>query len=165
LNYSHYALFALVIIGISLILKRRETLSKSEEQIKEDDLPDMNEVFLNHAGGRTVIDLVKVFNPSDLMILRSIFASEGIDSYVKSNYFGDLYGSAKESIFSTTVISIFEDKLDDARGIVQQYIQNLQKDKTDADPSVSEHVQTAATVLTGIPTPAADLKYLPELLQ
>lgn len=154
MNYSHYALLALVIFVIAIILKKREVSSKSDDQNKEDDLQDMNEVFLNHAGGRKVLDLVKVFNPSDLMILRSIFASEGIDSYVKSNYFGDLYGSAKESIFSTTVISIFEDKLDDARVIVQDYIRNLQKDTNDTDSSVAEDVQTTE----------ADLKYLPEIL-
>ena len=164
MNYSHYALIAIIIIVMAIVLKRRETPSKREDQNKEDDLPDLNEVFLNHSGGRTVVDLLKVFNPSDLMILRSIFAAEGIDSYVKSNYFGDLYGSAKESIFSTTVISIFEDKVDDAKVIVQQYIQNLQKDRIDADPSIKDHVQAAATVLTGVPTAAADLKYLPELL-
>lgn len=162
MNFYHYALLALVVFGISFVLKKRESSSRSEHT--EDEMPDLNEVFLNHAGGRTVVDLVKVFNPSDLMILRSIFASEGIDSYVKSNYFGDLYGSAKESIFSTTVISIFEDKVDDARGIVQNYVQNLMKDQTSGESSTAEEVKAAVSTQNDIPSSEYDLKYQPELL-
>lgn len=162
MNYSHYALLVLVVLIIAVVLKKKDTSSGSPKNTDQEDLPDMNEVFLNHAQGRAVVDIVKVFNPSDLMILRSIFAAEGIDSYVKSNYFGDLYGSAKESIFSTTVISIFEDKAEDAKVIVKEYIKNLLKESTRNENQIPPSVQAAASAALGLP--GADLKYIPELL-
>ncbi len=160
MNNILIALLALVILAVIYFLGKHS--SSGENPGSEEDLKDMNERFLDRSRGRTVIDLVKVFNPSDEMILRSILAAEGVESYVKSNHFGDLYGSAKESIFSTVVISIFEDKTDEGKKIVQGYIRNLLKDKVDGEESFQAPLQNAASAMVGLP--ASDLKYIPELL-
>ncbi len=154
------ALLALVIIGIILFLNKHSS-SKSDSGTEE-ELTDLNERFLSRSRGRSVVDLVKVFNPSDEMILRSILAAEGVDSYVKSNHFGDLYGSSKESIFSTVVISIFEYKVEEGKRIVQGYIRNLLKNESAPEADLTTQVQSAASAMVGLP--AADLKYIPELL-
>ena len=158
MDYLYIILLSLLILVILLFLMKRSTIKGAGDQ--EEDFPDMNEIFLSHAKGRSVVDLVKVFNPSDEMILRSILTSENIDSYVKANHFGDLLGCSQESIFSTSVISIFEDTVGQATIIVQNYISNLYKDQSSAEDGDSTKVHP---IVSGM-MPLSEIKYIPELL-
>jgi hypothetical protein len=152
-------ILGLLILGILLFLMKRSAKVHEEGKDEETNLADLNETFLKDVEGRTVIDLVKVFNPSDEMILRSILASENIDSYVKSNHFGDLLGCSQESIFSTAVISVFEDSSGQAKTIVQDYIHNLYKDQR-----LDEEEQLHQNPPGKDDESGSDIKYIPELL-
>ncbi|MDC7239006.1 MAG: hypothetical protein PQJ50_01470, partial [Spirochaetales bacterium] len=60
MNNILIALLALVIIGIILFLNKHSS-SKSDSGTEE-ELTDLNERFLSRSRGRSVVDLVKVFN-------------------------------------------------------------------------------------------------------
>jgi len=155
--YPLALLLTSVIFGIVFFLRKTESSHSEDGNIKEDKFPDLNKLFLDHAAHRKVVKLVKTFNPSDQMILRSLLAADGLDSYVKSNLFGDLYGISRDSIFSTTVIEVFEDSVTRAKIIVQDYILNLQNEKKIGTGENRDHPQFSEI-------PGSDLKYIPELL-
>ncbi|MDC7233643.1 MAG: hypothetical protein PQJ58_10450 [Spirochaetales bacterium] len=164
MNYYHLILLIFVCLVIVVLLRKRNSSAESDAAGEKDEMADLNEVFLSHAGDREIVDLVKVFNPSDLMILRSMLAAEAIDSYVKSNYFGELLGSAKESIFSTSVISVFKDSTEDAVSVVENYISNLIKNKSSEEQKAILEKRDHVSLNESVGLPAADLKYIPELL-
>ena len=84
--------------------------------------------FLDQAEGRRVIELAKVYNHQDKMILRSVLDARGIPTYVKSNTFGELYPTFDLNNFATSVISIFETDREEAVQVVKDYLDSLNSD-------------------------------------
>ena len=165
MNWIHITLASAFAVLAALVLRRiREPeRRKPKEENPFEDLPDMNESFLEHAGGREAVDLVRVFNPQDRMVLRSILFDEGIESYVKSNIFGELYPTYDIHNFATSVISVYREDGEKAKEITQSYILTLDKKNYSGEKNPSEAARAAAgAILLGVPPKLS--KFVPELL-
>jgi len=168
MNYSTLLLLATGIILFALFMNRKEEKEDNEkegiipEEKERDELPDLNDKFLENAKGRDVIDLVKVYNPQDSIVLRSILDSEGIETYVKSNHFGDLYPTYDLHNFATSVISIYKENSAAAKQIVEDYLLTLKKESYNRDSNLLENTLKTGSALAGIPPELS--KFIPELL-
>ncbi len=129
MNYLNLIIILLVLLLLALVLHRMQTSGrKTQKELSEDpgdSLQDLNEKFLAQAEGRQVIELVKVYNHQDKMILRSILDARGIPTYVKSNNFGELYPTFDLNNFATSVISLFETDREEAVMVVKDYLDSL----------------------------------------
>ncbi|MDA3958798.1 hypothetical protein, partial [Oceanispirochaeta sp.] len=94
-----------ILIIIGGVYAKFKVDRSTRNSAEPEEQPDLNEKFLHNSQGQGVVDLVKTFNASDNMILRSILDSKGIDTYVKSNNFGNLYPTFDINNFASSVIS------------------------------------------------------------
>ena len=166
MNYINLILIAIIIILSAVFLNRKEKSQRSkngkDKPVREENgFQDLNEKFLQNCEGKRIVDLVKVFRPHDRDILRSILDSEGIETYVKSNNFGDLYPTYDVFSFSTTVISIFAENTSPAKSIVEEYI-NILSNQESASDDLVDGIRTAGAVMVGIPPKLSS--YTPEIL-
>lgn len=163
LNITQLALIAAILIALALLfnrIKEREDRKKKEASPLKEESPDMNEIFLSHSVGKEVVDLVRVYNPQHKMVLRSILFAEGIDSYVKSNHFGELYPTYDIHNFATSVVSVFREDSQKAKTIVEDYLRTLKKESYQEKKESGAAV--AGAVLTGVPPHITP--YPPDLL-
>ena len=164
MNYVNVLLIALCIVFTAILLNREQNKKnrKKREKGHPDDFPDFNKRFLENARGKQVIDLVKVYNPQDMIVLRSILDAEGIETYVKSNHFGELYPTYDLHNFATSVISIFNDNSAAAKKVVQDYLLTLNKKSYAEESNALEDAVKTSGLLVGIPPESS--KFVPELL-
>lgn len=163
MNYFHLAIISAILIAMAVLFNRikiREEQKKNAPPEEEDEFPDMNEIFLSHGAGREVVDLVRVYKPQDKAVLRSILFAEGIDTYVKSNHFGELYPTYDIHNFATSEISVFREDSQKAKEIVADYIRTLKSESYEKHQDGGAVVTGA--VLTGVPPHVTH--YLPDLL-
>lgn len=90
--------------------------------LAEGDFEDLNEKFLrNPEGKQGTLELVRVFRPDDLELLRSLLDAEGIESYVPSSNMGALYPLAAIPGFTDSVVTVYEVDREAARQVVLDY--------------------------------------------
>ena len=87
-----------------------------------DEFEDLNEKFLRNPSNKEgTVELVRVFRPDDLELLRSLLDSEGIESYAPVSNMGALYPLDTIPGFTDSVVSVYAVDVEAARQIVQDY--------------------------------------------
>ena len=115
-------ILALVAAAAVLFLLFRPRTTPSSPQLAEGDFEDFNEKFLRNQGGKVgILELVRVFRPDDLELLRSLLDAEGIESYVPSSNMGALYPLAAIPGFTDSVVTIYQVDREAARQVVLDY--------------------------------------------
>ena len=154
-----------LIIVFAFVLRHRQNRSEedrpdSDESAREDEdgMPDLNEEFLAAAAGEDTAGLVRTFHPTDLMILRSILASEGIPNFVPHSHVGGLLPGVRVQGYTDSTIVIRVSDAEDAIRLTQDYIETIQTPNT---PKMRNALEFLAA---GVPVAAAEDRVLPELL-
>jgi hypothetical protein len=90
--------------------------------LADGDFEDLNEKFLRNPGGKQgTVELVRVYRPDDLELLRSLFDAEGIESYVPSANIAQIYPLPSIPGFSDSVVTVYAADQESARQIVADY--------------------------------------------
>ena len=124
--------------------------------------PDFNDKFIGNSGGRTQIRFIRVYSPVDLMIIRSMFDSEGIETYAEYESINSLFPGLRVPGYTDTVISIFEDKLDEAKEIAEDYLSALRNNETQRIKDMLRNL--GELNIAGYAIPSNQNRMMPELL-
>jgi len=90
----------------------------------EGDFEDLNEKFLrNEKRKEGTLDLVIVYQPDDLGLLRSLLDAEGIESYAPESPMGSLYPVSTIPGFTDATVSIYHGDAELARQVVRDYLE------------------------------------------
>lgn len=88
------------------------------------DFEDLNEKFLrNEKNKTTTVDLVIVYQPDDLALLRSLLDAEGIESYAPDSQMGALYPVSTIPGFTDATVSIYEVDAEAGRQVVKDFLE------------------------------------------
>lgn len=130
MNYSLIILFTFFIIIFAFITKNKlnkKINKKMKGSNDSENFKDLNDIFINNSENRQIIDIIRIYNPIDGTILRSILDSHNIETYVKFNNMNNLYPGIQIPGHTTSIISIFADKLDETIPVFDEYIESLKK--------------------------------------
>ena len=135
---------AIVIITISIILiialinkvTNNSKYNENNDDKVNDNSVDMNEDFINNSKGHEIIPLVKVFCDSDKMIIRSILQSSQIRNYLELDNINSLYPGLQMNNLKEIIIFIYKDDVNDARTIIEDYIKNINNNKSQNNSNV-----------------------------
>jgi len=159
MNYTFFIAGTIILFLVAYGLKKIEESQKNKEKEDNEFVDDLNDSFFKNSHGENAIELVKIFNPYDRVVIRSILKSEGIETYVKSNIFGELYPTYDIHNFSTSVVMIYENDKEQAKEIVKDYLLTLDKKNY---PLNRNKMGQTTTALMGVPPTLS--KFKPELL-
>ena len=117
-----FLLILTTLIGLGYLWFRLRMRNRPAATPVIDEFEDFNEKFLrNPAGKDETIELVRVFRPDDLELLRSLLDSEGIESYAPVSNMGALYPLDTIPGFTDSVITVYAVDAEAARQIVKDY--------------------------------------------
>ena len=117
-----FLLILTTLIGLGYLWFRLRMRNRPAATPVIDEFEDFNEKFLrNPAGKDETIELVRVFRPDDLELLRSLLDSEGIESYAPVSNMGALYPLDTIPGFTYSVITVYAVDAEAARQIVKDY--------------------------------------------
>lgn len=90
----------------------------------EGDFEDLNEKFLRNENNKQgTLDLVIVYQPDDLGLIRSLLDAEGIESYAPESQMGALYPVSTIPGFTDATVSIYQADVEVARQVVRDYLE------------------------------------------
>lgn len=90
----------------------------------EGDFEDLNEKFLrNEKNKQGTLDLVIVYQPDDLVLLRSLLDAEGIESYAPESQMGALYPVSTIPGFTDVTVSVYEIDSETGRQVVKDFLE------------------------------------------
>lgn len=88
----------------------------------EGDFEDLNEKFLrNEKNKEGTADLVIVYQPDDLSLLRSLLDAEGIESYAPESQMGSLYPVSTIPGFTDATVTVYRADWDAARQVAADF--------------------------------------------
>jgi hypothetical protein len=87
------------------------------------DNDSWNASFLAKAQGQETIKLLRIYNRQDVLILRSLLASLGIENYLAYSNMGDLLPGMRIQGHTDMVLVILAEDRDDAVAAVQTYLE------------------------------------------
>ena len=154
-------LFIALVIIFALVRRRQEQNKKKDNRLI-DDLKNMDDIFFLQANGRKVIPIIRTYNPSDLMILRSLLDSSGINTLVNFSEMNSLYPNMRIEGHTDTIIYIYESDRENAEEIATNYIENIVSISSDRRGGKFRNV--AEFVLGGVIMPSGKNRTKPELL-
>ena len=89
----------------------------------EDEFEDLNEKFLRNAGQKDgTVDLVRVYEPGDLTLLRSLLDTEGLESYVLESQMGSLYPLETIPGFADSTVTVYRVDYEAGRRVVEDFL-------------------------------------------
>lgn len=121
---------ALIIFGIlrkkkedTSMVERAEEDSESEEASKTEEEIDLNQEFFKKAEvtNEEAIDAIVCNSQADLILLRSVLYSCGIQTYAKNQYIADLKLGWGFPGFTKVTLVLFKDDIDEAKKIIEDY--------------------------------------------
>jgi hypothetical protein len=102
-------------------------LYKNENSEKKETL-DYNEMentfFQKTKGENFAYKLLRIYNPFDLMMIKSFFISENIPYYVEFEHFMKIYPFVHSANYNNANIYILDEDYDDAVLVINSYIKN-----------------------------------------
>ncbi len=161
---NYYLIFGVGIAFILylLIFRNKNKFLGDTSVIDEEQFEDLNDKFCNNYNHRVSIDFVRVFNPSDTMLLRSLFDSKNIESYLKFGGMNNLYPGIQIVGHTSSIICVYEDKLEEAKIVVDEFKLAIKRANPEKPTSKIRNIVEFA--LAGQSVPSGRNKRLPEVL-
>ena len=156
MNMELYVVLLVAAILIFAVLKRRADHRGKSPKANSQPKEELNEKFLDNPTGSPVIPLVRIYSPTDKMVIRSILDSQQILSYVELEHLSSLWPGVMLEGFSDTIIYIYSDDRTAAEKLVKEYIQSI----LDND----ESAQSAEMFASFNDLPPRESRVLPELM-
>ena len=157
---------ALIAVFIFALIKRKSDTEKESQaqkgQVQEQqEFRDLNQDFLDKAGGRSSIQVVNTYNLNDLMILRSLLDAEGVCTWVDFENMQSLFPGVTISGYSDSCISVFREDKELSKEIISEYLINVQNNQAESSGKLRSIAEFA---IGGYAIPNASTRLLPELL-
>ena len=160
---------SLAIIVYAIVANKKQrckvSLDKSsnlEQDNLEDTIIDMNEKFLKNKNQNEITKLVKVYNPNDMLILRSLLDGSSIETYVDKHSLNNLYPGVFGLGTLDSIIYVYKEKMEEAKIIVIEYINSLNSGTSNKKTSTMRNIIEFTSV--NISVQSNDRKLFPELL-
>jgi len=122
-----------------------EGLERDEGSMAEDAVRDidMDGEFIAKAAGKRTVDAIRFYSQEDCAMLRSMLYSCGIQSLARFGNMNSLRPGAGVPSYNDIVLTLYEDDLDAAREVVEDY--NL--GQADDAPSPGTRIRNVAEFL------------------
>ncbi len=159
------AIMILVLAGKVLrrtIIKNKQKISREANKEPWETADSMNDLFLEKAEGRSVINLLRTYNPGDMALLRSLLDSAEINTFVNFDAMNRLFPGISLGNHTDMILSIFEEDAAEAKLIVSAYLEEQRNH--DPEKAASGIRNVAEAVLGQYVVPSGRNKTLPELL-
>jgi len=103
-----------------------------------DDFEDFNDKFLRNLGGKEgAVDLVRAA-PDDVMLLRSLLDTEGVETFVQPSSLGDLYPTVATVGLKDAIVTIYREDLDLGRRVVEDFLSGWEASPDATPPTKPE---------------------------
>ena len=124
MNYDYFFYFGIVIVILYYIirffLKKRKVIEK--EVLDYNDIE--NKFFEEVKKGKSRYKLLKIYTSFDLMMIKSLFISEGIPYYIEFGYLMKIYPFLHCANYNNANMYILEEDYDDSINVIKNYIKN-----------------------------------------
>lgn len=163
MNLSFILMVSALLLIFSKIIKIKLSKPSTKKNIdKENPFIDLNEKYITNGHNKKSIDTIRIYNPIDGDIIRSILDSADIETFISYNHMNNLYPGIQIPGHTTSIISIYEEKIGQAIPLINDYINNLKShEKTKVSSKIRNITEFA---LFGQTMPKGRDKRIPELI-
>ena len=145
-------LVAIAILAVYIfVFRKKKSANRNDTGVsqKDTEFKDLDEDFFEKSQGRDVAPIVRVYASKDKVLIRSLLDSEGIPTYVGSDYINNLFPGVQLQGHSNTVVYIIADDRTRAKNVIEDYIRNL---VSSMNPKIDAKAVDFLAMISALPT-------------
>ncbi len=153
-------ILVLFVLIFGLIRKNQERTDK--KKVEPENPGNLDDYFFDNLNKREIIPFLRTFNPSDLIVLRSLLDSDGIISMVNFNKMNSLYPNLTIYGHTDTILYICREDREKALEITKEYIAKIIASEKTEKRGVVRNI--AEMALGSVVVPSGRSRTLPEII-
>ncbi len=160
--FDYRIILGILFVLIFALIKRKQDNRNTKDKSSPIDPGNLDDQFFENLKGNEVIPFLRTYNPSDLMILRSLLDSNGINSMVNFSRMNSLYPNLRIDGHTDTIIYIYRMDQEKAVELAEEYIRNISSGQRISKGGIVRNV--AEMAIGGILMASLRNRTLPEII-